>query len=204
MGHNNANTSFANRALFRNESIAMAALFLASPDWKTVQQQVIATNLLQSRTIANAQRLCRELLSRLRTLNTTELQLLVSGTPLDQGYILWIAVCRRYPLIGLFATDGLRERHLSLMTDLRHQEFDAFFNQHSQWHANLDDFKPATRSKRRQILFKILREAELIDTNYRIRPALLSQSLITSLSETDPTALTWFPIFDADLKPYSR
>jgi hypothetical protein len=200
MSPKTANTSFANRALFRNESIAIAALYLATPNWKTVQQEVITTNLLQSRTITNAQRLCRELLSRLRTLTHAELQLLVTGTPIEQGYILWVAVCRCYPLIGRFATGILRERHLSLKTDLRHQEFDVFFNKQADCHANLDDFKPATRAKRRQILFKILREAELIDSNYRIRPAILSQRLVQAISEIDNTALTWFPAFDADLK----
>lgn len=198
------NTSFANRALFRSESIAMASIFLATSDWKSVQQQVIATNLLQSRTITNAQRLCRELLSRLRTLHTAELQILVTGTPAEQGYILWVAVCRCYPLIAQFAVDVLRERYLSLKTDLRHEEFDVFFNRIAELHDNLEAFKPATTSKRRQILFKILREAELIDSKHRIRPALLTRRLIEAIPQSERQSLAWFPVFDSDLKALAQ
>ena len=111
--------AFANRSLFRQESVTLASLFLATPNWTLVQQQVLSQNLLQSRTISNAERLCRELLSRLKTLHPPELHLLVNGNPLEQGYILWIAVCRRYSLIAGFAAIVLRERYISLKTGLR-------------------------------------------------------------------------------------
>jgi hypothetical protein len=197
-------TAFANRSLFRNESVAIAALFLRNSDWKTVQQLVLSNNLLQSRTLSNAERLCRELISRVKTLRPAELALLVNGTALEQGYILWVAVCRRYPLIAKFAGEVLRERYISLKPEVRHEEFDSFFNKLSDLHANLEAFEPATRSKRRQILFKLLRETELIDANHRIIPARLTGRLVDAVSETEPTALTWFPVFESDLKYLSR
>ncbi len=53
-------------------------------------------------------RKCREIVSRLQTLNDEELRFLVGADNREQGYMLWIAACRRYTFIGEFAVEVLR------------------------------------------------------------------------------------------------
>ena len=196
--------AFSNRSLFVHESVMMAALFLDAADWNVVRAEVLSKNLLQSRTASNAERLCREFISRLKTLHLSELRLLFDGTPLEQGYILWIAICRRYKLIADFAVEVLRERYLSLKTHVKHEEFDSFFNRQAEWHPGLEKISPSTRSKQRQMLFKILREAELLDANHRIIPAMLSQRLVDVICDNDRSALLWFPVFETELRTQPR
>ena len=62
----------------------------------------------------------------------------------------------------------------------------------------------ARKAKLRQILFKILREAQLIDSNYKILPALLSQRLIDAVCEKGNGSIRWFPVHERDLTGITR
>ena len=164
MSRNKYSMSFTVGGLFRGESLRLAALYLDRGNWKVCRDKVIADNLLQARTLNSLKRIYREVSSRLQTLNRDELETLVESSRQDQGYLLWLAVCRRYRFIAEFAVEVLRERYLSLKSDLAYEEFDSFFNRKSEWHLELDQITPATRNKLRQVLYRILREADLLTT----------------------------------------
>lgn len=192
--------SFTTGALFHRESVKLAALYLDLADWKSVRGKVIAENLLQARTLNTLKRTCREIVSRLKTLNECELKLLVEGHHQEQAYLLWIAVCRRYRFIAEFAVEVLRERYITLKVDLTHADFDSFFNQKSEWHSELDALAPATRGKLRQVLFKLLREADLLNANNMINAAMLSPRLLDVIYRGSGGDVAYFPVFEFDLK----
>ena len=192
--------SFTTGSLFHRESVKLAALYLDLGDWNSVRDKVIAENLLQSRTLNTLKRVCREVISRLKTLISGELEFLVEGSHQEQAYILWIAVCRRYRFIADFAFEVLRERYITLKTDLSHEDFDSFFNRKSEWRSELDEIRPATRSKLRQVLFKILREADLLTANNMINAAMLSPRLLDVITQGSRRDVLCFPVFESDLK----
>ena len=192
--------SFTTGSLFHRESVKLAALYLDLGDWNFVRDKVIAENLLQSRTLNTLKRVCREVISRLKTLISGELEFLVEGSHQEQAYILWLAVCRRYRFIADFAFEVLRERYITLKTDLNHEDFDSFFNRKSEWRLELDEIRPATRSKLRQVLFKILREADLLTANNMINAAMLSPGLLDVITQGSHRDVLYFPVFESDLK----
>ena len=192
--------SFTTGSLFHRESVKLAALYLDLGDWNSVRDKVIAENLLQSRTLNTLKRVCREVISRLKTLISGELEFLVEGSHQEQAYILWLAVCRRYTFIADFAVEVLRERYITLKTDLSHEEFDSFFNRKSEWRLELDEIRPATRNKLRQVLFKILREADLLTANNMINAAMLSPGLLDVITQGSRRDVLYFPVFESDLK----
>jgi len=196
--------SFTTGSLFHRESVNMATLYLDFGDWGSVRDKVIAENLLQARAINSLKRVCNEIVSRLKTMNLGELEFLVEGSPQDQAYLLWLAVCRRYKFISDFAIEVLHERFITLKTDLSYEEFDSFFNRKSEWHLELEEIAPATRIKLRQVLFKILREADLITTNNMINAAMLSPKLIELINQGSRRDVLHFPIFESDLKRMTR
>jgi hypothetical protein len=196
--------SFTTGSLFHRESVKLAALYLDLGDWDSVRHKVITDNLLQTRTLNTLKRVCREIISRLKTLNLSELKFLLETSHQEQAYLLWLAVCRRYRFIADFAIEVLRERYITLKTDLNYEDFDSFFNQKSEWHSELDEVRPATRSKLRQVLFKILREADLLSANNIISAAMLSQQLIDLISHCSRREILYFPIFESDLKRKAR
>ena len=130
--------------------------------------------------------------------------MLAHGTLQEQGYLLWLAICRRYRFIADFAMEIVREKYISLQFALDYEDFDFFFNKKSEWHEELDQIKPATRTKSRQILFKMLREADLLTSNNLINPAMLSPQLLSTISEEHRQNLLIFPAFESDLKKWAQ
>lgn len=192
--------SFTTASLLRMESVALAAVYLDLRDWKIVREKVVSENLLQARTLNTSQRFCSEIVSRLKTLSDAELEFLVKGIFSDQGYILWLAVCRRYKFIADFAVEVLRERFCSLKTDLHLEDYEAFFHLKSEWHPELDTLTPATSKKLRQVLFKILREVDFLNEDKTIKAAMLSPEILEVFSLRDYLDIQFFPIFDRTLR----
>lgn len=192
--------SFTAGSLFHRESVNLAALYLDLGDWNSVRDKVSTENLLQTRTLNTLKRVSREIISRLKTLSNGELEFLVDCSKQEQSYLLWLAVCRRYRLIADFAVEVLRERYITLKTDLTHEDFDSFFNRKSEWHSELDKISPATRSKLRQVLFKILREADLLTANKMINAAMLSPRLLDVIPQGSRRDVLYFPVFESDLQ----
>ena len=194
--------SFTTGTLFCRESVMLAALFVDIKDWNAVRNTVIAGNLLQARTQNTSKRFCSENISRLKTLSVQEFELLVNGTSQEQAYLLWVAICRRYTFIGDFAVEVIRERFISLKVDLNNEDFEAFIHKKSESHSEIDSIQPSTRSKLRQVLFKMLREAELLTVNNIINAALLSSRLVQVIVKHQRQDLLFFPMFESDLQGF--
>ena len=204
MSEDRYSMSFTTGCLFHRESVELASLYLALCDWKAVRDKVIAENFLQARTLNTSKRVCREIISRLRTLSTNELEFLVEASRQEQAYMLWIAICRRYKFIADFAVEVLRERYITLKGTLTHEDFDSFFNRKSEWHSELNEISPITRGKLRQVLFKVLREADLLTTNNTILAAMLSPELLGLFQQSHGRELLYLPVFDAELRGIKR
>jgi hypothetical protein len=200
MSNDRYSMSFTTGSLFHRESVKLAELYLDLGDWNAVRDKVIAKNLLQTRTLNTLKRVCSEIVSRLRTLGQSELEFLVESSYQEQAYLLWLAVCRRYRFIADFAVEVLRERYITLKTDLTHEDFDSFFNRKSEWHLELDRITPATRGKLRQVLFKILRETNLLTPDNIINAAMLSPRLLKLIHQGSPGDVLYFPVFESELK----
>lgn len=192
--------SFTTGGLFHRESVKLAALYLELNDWNAAGEKVIAENLLQTRTVSTLKRVSREVLARLKTLNPGECQHLVGAGHQDQAYLLWISVCRRYSFIADFAVEVLHERYVSLKGDLKPEEFDSFFNRKAEWHPELEKITPSTRKKLRQVLFRILREADLVRPDNLINPAMPGPGLLKLIARAGRRELFYFPIFESDVK----
>ncbi len=196
--------SFTTGSLFHRESVELAALYLDLGDWNSVRDKVIAENLLQTRTLNTLKRVCREIISRLRTLSPDELEFLIEGSHQEQAYLLWLAVCRRYKFIADFSVEVLRERYITLKSDLTHEDFDSYFNRKSEWRLELNEIAPATRGKLRQVLFKMLREADLLTPNNMIHAAMLSPRLLDLIHQGSRREILHFPAFESDVKGMKR
>ena len=192
--------SFTTGGLFHYESVEVARLYLDLRDWKNVQDRITVDNILQARTLNTINRVCREVISRMKTLSLDEMEFLVEAGHQEQAYLLWVAACRQYQFIADFAVEVLRERYITLKNDLTHEHFDSFFNRKSEWHAELDKITPATQSKLRQVLFKILREADLLTTHNVIQAALLSPRLLELVIQGNPGDVLFFPVFESEVK----
>jgi BrxA len=70
---------FSTGGLFLHYSVLLAELYTKLGDWQCVRAKVIESNLLQSRTQNTAQRVYREIISRLKRLTPDQLLVLANG-----------------------------------------------------------------------------------------------------------------------------
>jgi hypothetical protein len=182
--------SFVVGGLFRNESIDAAQSFHRLTDWDAVRAEMVSSGTVGFRASSSAKRTVREMVDRLRSLSDTEVDLLIEGAPQEQAVLLWLAICRTYRFVAEFATEVLRERFLSFRVDIDYDTFDAFFEAKAEWSPDLATIRPSTRAKLRQVLFRIMREADIISPSDEIRRTLLTPRLQFLIS---PAELRWLP-----------
>ena len=188
------NMSFTAGALLQSESVTIAKLYLELGSWNEVKDKAIANNVLQSRAVSTLKRISYEIISRLSTLTSEELILLVNSSQKDQAYLIWMAVCRHHNFIADFATEVLRERFITFKPDLQYSDFDVFFNRKCDWHSELDGLSISTKKKLRQVLFKMLREADFLDGKNNIQATILSPRLLDVIERSGGRDIMYFTV----------
>ena len=202
MSEKKYNMSFTTGGLFYNESLKAVAVYLTLMDWKKVRERMLSDNLLQTRTKSSAIRISREICLRLETLTHMQLQLLESGSAQEQRYLLWIAVCKRYAFIRQFMDEMVREKYVRMDLQISPVDYDIFFHEKAEIHTELDRLSASTRTKLRQVLFKAMREAEILSRDNMILPGLPTKELIETLADDNLGVLAMLPISDMDIKEW--
>lgn len=185
--------AFTTCSLLVQESIKVAQLFVEKEDWKEVSQEATKTNLLQYRTESSLKRTLSEIISRLKLLPSDALPLLANGFIQEQLQILWFAVCLRYPFIKEFATEVIKEKYIIMQPELTSLDYDSFFNSKINWHVELETITDTTKNKLKQVLFKMLKESEIVDDNNYINTVLLSPSVKDIIAGYNKEYLNIFP-----------
>jgi len=199
MNNGKYSLSFTVGGLFLNESIRLIELYLKIKNWDQVKKIAIQDNILQYRTISTAKRIIGEISSRLELLNDSELEMIEQGDRNEQIQLLWFNICLRYEFIKEFAIEIIREKYLSLQRALSIVDYDSFYNTKALWNDSLEDIKPATRNKLRQVLFKILREAEIIDSANNINATIIGPRVLSIILARNSEYLNIFPLSEQDI-----
>ena len=182
--------SFTTSSLRRRESAIIADLFLRLSDWNVVCNEILSQNILQLNTVSSQKRIYAEIKLRLKHLSTSELQILANDDPANSETILWLAICRSYSFIGDFAKEVIHEKYISFQKSIEDCDYELFFEKKSTLHPELNELTDMTRKKIRQIVFKLLRECNILGRNNEILAFYCSPELRSSL-KTDE--LGYFP-----------
>lgn len=185
--------SFGTGGLYVNESVAVARLHRPGGDWDATAARAREVGAFPVRKVSSAQRSIRELVNRLRRLTDDELEVFLEGERSEQAALLWLAACRAYRFIREFAVEVLNERFLSLRTDLSYDDFDAFLAAKAEWSPKLASLSSTTQAKLRAVLFRLMREAEILSPDDRILGSILSRRVLTMIQAGNPHELRFFP-----------
>ena len=194
--------SFTAGTLLFKESVIISSLYLETLDWNKTKEQAISSNLLQTRTTSSSKRISAETIGRLKCLKEDELTLLSSGNYQEQIEIVWLSICRYYPFIKDFSIEVIHEKISIFSTKLSHEDFDVFFNSKLQWHEELENIAETTRHKLRQVLFKMLVEADFLSKDNSILLSTLSPKVFNLISQNSAEELLIYPITESNLKGY--
>lgn len=185
--------SFGTGGLYVNESVAVARLHRAGADWDATATLAREVGAFPVRKASSAQRSIREIVNRLRWLSDDELEVFIEGERSEQAALLWLAACRAYRFIREFAVEVLNERFLSLRTDLTYDDFDGFLAAKAEWSPKLATLSDTTHAKLRAVLFRLMREAEILSPDDRILGSILSRRVLALIHAGDPDDLRFFP-----------
>lgn len=185
--------SFGTGGLFINESVVVARLHVAGADWESTLVAAQESGAFPVRKASSARRSIREIVNRLKRLSSDELALFIKGDRSEQAALLWLAACRAYRFIGEFAVEVLGDRFLSLRTDLTYDDFDTFLSAKEEWSPKLAALSASTRAKLRAVLFRLMREAEILSQDNRILGAILSPRVLAVIQAGNPDELRYFP-----------
>lgn len=186
--------SFSTGGLFVNESLEIAAVFAEIKDWKEVGERVLTQGQLKLPKAASNRRTAREIITRLSCLSGGELTHLVEGADRsDHLSLLWLAFCRAYPFVREFATGVISDRLHTYRHDLPVETFDMFFDEKAEHVETLGRISKATRQKLKQVLFRVMKEAGVIDKQNQIITVYLSSAIRNLIEESNPLDLAVFP-----------
>jgi hypothetical protein len=186
--------SFTTGGLFLTESVEVARLHRDGEAWEDTAKRALDQGATTLPKAASNRRSLREITNRLRMLTEEERRFLLEFADRnDQQILLWLATCRAYRFVREFAVEVIRERHLSYQMDLPLSSFDIALEAKAEWDEGLARLSTSTRKKLRQVLFRIMREAEILSQENRIQATILSTQLQTLIQNNNAAELAYFP-----------
>ena len=179
--------SFGTGNAYINESNLILKKYLENKDWRETEKYSIENNILQTNTLSSTKRIFREISLRLKSLSHQEQEFFIRGNYLDQSILIWIAICRTYKFIGDFASIIISEKFSSYQIELDYDDFNYFYEQQKVLYEELNSLKDSTRKKLRQVIFKIMKDLNIVSKKKEITPLLPSVELkeISKLTRKD-------------------
>lgn len=186
--------SFTGANLSLSKSLSLARAYDKYGSWKEVEDKVLSENILQMRTKSAAVRVHQEIVPRLQTLSDQQTRVLLEGSYLEQKHMLWLAVCKRYRYIRDFTIEVIREKYLRMDYQVTDLDYTSFFNRKADWHEELEEITESTQKKIRQVLFRMLKEAEILSEDNVIIETILTQKEKRAMMEDSPISFKIFPM----------
>ena len=187
--------SFTAASLRLNDFVQTARL-------KKEHQVVDHVNLLGAGNSATGKRMITEYNKRLATLTDEQLSVLINGYLSSQKQIAFLAICKTYAFIRDFTVEVIREKLLLFDYEVSDGEFIAFLRRKTEGHPELEKITDKTTYKIRQVTFKILEQAGIIDNikNRHIQSQLIEKDVRKSIANDNKE---WFKVLllsDLDIK----
>ena len=179
--------SFGTGNAYINESNLILKKYLENKDWRETEKYSIENNILQTNTLSSSKRIFREISLRLKSLTLQEQEFFISSNYIDQSILIWISICRTYKFIGDFSSMIISEKFNSYQLEINYNDFNYFYEQQKVFHEELNLLKDSTRKKLRQVIFRIMKDLNIISKTKEITPLLPSIELkeISKLTRKD-------------------
>jgi hypothetical protein len=179
--------SFGTGNAYINESNLILKKYLENKDWKETEKYSIENNILNTNNLGSAKRIFREISLRLKSLSNEEQEFFIRSNYVDQSILIWISICRTYRFIGDFSSMIILEKFNSYQLELDYNDFNYFYEKQKVFHEELNLLKDSTRKKLRQVIFRIMKDLNMISKAKEITPLLPSVDLkeVSKLTRKD-------------------
>ncbi|WP_298366429.1 DUF1819 family protein [uncultured Lutibacter sp.] len=148
------------------------------------------------------QRRLNEIKKRLSKLTDKELQLFIAGDFTSQKQLAFLSVCKSHSFIRDFVVEVLREKLLVFDYQITEGDYISFYRRKSELHPEMEKLTEITENKIKQVTFKILEQAGIIDDikSKMIQPQLLDANVINTIASDNEQWLKVFFMSDMDIE----
>jgi hypothetical protein len=159
------------------------------------------TNELGGGKTSTGKRRKTEFEKRLKGLTSDELELLIHGDLVSQRQMAYISICKTFGFIRDFTVEVLREKLLVFDYQITDGDYITFFRRKSELYPEMEELSDVTVKKLRQVLFRMLEEAGLIDSSKSrvIQPQIVDHKLIEVVLNDNPKWLKVLLLGDHDI-----
>lgn len=186
--------TFTAASLRLNDFVQVAQL-------KINNQEVDYVNLLGAGKSTTGKRMMVEYEKRLASLTKEQLKLLTEGNLSTQKQIAYLAICKSYSFIREFTVEVLREKRLLFDYEISDGDFISFIRRKLESHPELEKITDLTTYKIKQVTFKILEQAGMIDSikNKTLQPQIIDSEVMKAIAADNKEWLKVLFVSDMDI-----
>ena len=147
-------------------------------------------------------RMVSEFKKRIDNLTVSQQELLLNSNFSNQKQLAFLSACKTYSLLRDFVIEVVREKYLIMDFNLSDTDYISFIRRKEINHDELANLTDQTQAKVKQVIFKILEQAGIIDNvrDKEIQLQLLGESTKKSIIEDNPEWLKIFLLSDMDIQ----
>ena len=147
-------------------------------------------------------RMVSEFKKRIDNLTVNQQELLLNSNFSNQKQLAFLSACKTYSLLRDFVIEVAREKYLIMDFNLSDTDYISFIRRKEINHDELANLTDQTQAKVKQVIFKILEQAGIIDNvrDKEIQLQLLGESTKKSIIEDNPEWLKIFLLSDMDIQ----
>lgn len=151
---------------------------------------------------STGKRMLSEFKKRFSHLTTEQVEVLLNSDLVSQKQITLLSVCKSYGFIREFIIEVVREKLLVYDYEVNDGDYISFYRRKHDLHDEMDTITELTEKKIKQVTFKILEQAGLInDIKSRIiQPQIIDYNLMKSIVNDNPNWLKVLLVSDVDIE----
>lgn len=164
--------------------------------------EVDYTNDLGGGKSSTGKRMLSEFKKRISHLTPNQLEVLIKDDLISQKQLAFVSICKSYSFIKEFVVEVVREKALVYDYQITNGDYISFYRRKFDLHEEMDSLTELTEKKIKQVTFKILEQAGLINDikNRIIQPQIIDYKLMKALVQDNPNWLKVLLVSDMDIQ----
>jgi hypothetical protein len=176
--------------------------YLEYKDWDKVKDLVIEENIMQKQSVSSRKRVFAEIKRRIESLTSNQLEFVNEANSSDIRNLVFLSILKTYRFIFEFMAEVISKKVLMFDYKILNSDYETFFESKKYAVEQLENITEATQYKLKQVLFRILEEAMVIDNtkSKNILKPHLSGEVIELIVKDNPVYLKAFLYTDYEIE----
>ena len=194
--------SYTAATLMLHETNEVMKKYLEYKDWNKVKEIVIEENIMQKQSVSSRKRVFTEIKRRIETLSNEQLEYVNESSSSDIRNFIFLTILKTYRFIFEFMIEVISKKVLMFDYKILNSDYETFFESKKYAVEQLENITEATQYKLKQVLFRILEEAMVIDNtkSKNILKPHLSGEVIELIVKDNPIYLKAFLYTDYEIE----